>query len=178
MHAIVAACLLLALPVSVLAQQATPRTGLKPGQRNEAHRRIVTVMPGAGNSMGVVGVQVERYFSDDRFSAFGALGYSPAFDSGDPTGVAGAAGLRAYTPGRRHRGFLELSGSEVAIQTGANARLRYGPGLQAGYQYTGLAGFTAMVSVGGGYVVGARDGVAGSRVVLLSGLGIGYTWRR
>lgn len=140
-------------------------------------RRSATVLAGAGNAMGWLGAQAELYFSGDRLSAFAGLGYTPALGEGDPSGITGAAGLRAYTNGLRHRAFLELSVSQVAVRTGAAVEDKrfYGPGVQVGYQYTALSGFTLLASVGVGVALGVDEGV--SPVYGLGGLGFGYTWR-
>lgn len=156
----------LGLPAVMLGQDAQPAPPAT---------RTTTLMGGAGNAMGWFGGQVEVYFSGDRFSAFGGLGYTPALDSGDPSGITGAAGLRGYTRGLRHRALLELSISQVAVETGAEDKRLYGPGLQVGYQYTALGGFTILVSVGVGYAPGTSEQF--SPVEALGGLGFGYTWR-
>lgn len=127
--------------------------------------------------MGWFGAQGELYFAHERASAFGGLGYTPAIDEGDPSGITGAAGLRAFTNGIRHRGFLELSVSQVAVQTGVEDKRLYGPGLQAGYQYAALSGFTFLVSAGVGVVLNGGDRLDDSAVQALVGLGFGYTWR-
>ena len=128
--------------------------------------------------MGWLGFQAERYFTNPRYSMFVGLGYTPAIDSGDPQGVTPAGGFRAYTGGQRHRAFVEASVSQILlVQSERNARL-YGPGVEVGYQYMARGGFTAAVSFGFGYAVGASDLYSGSRVGSIFGLGFGYTWRR
>jgi hypothetical protein len=145
-----------------LAAQSDP-----PGMRG------VTVLTGVGNSLGWFGAQGERYFAGDRMSLFAGLGYTPDVD-GNPSGVTLASGLRGYTRGDKHRGFLELAVSQIAIQSGIERRF-YGPGLQAGWQFVSRGGFTVMTSAGLGYI--PAESVS-APVQLLIGLGLGYTWRR
>jgi hypothetical protein len=135
--------------------------------------RDVTVLTGVGNSMGWFGAQGEKYFAADRLSVFAGLGYTPDVD-GNPSGITVAGGVRGFTPGAKHRGFVELSVSQVAVQYGVERRL-YGPGLQAGWQFATRGGFTLLTSAGLGYI--PAKGVA-EPFQLLLGLGLGYTWRR
>ena len=140
--------------------------------------RSITLLAGVGNAMGWVGLSGEKYFLQSRVSVFAGLGYTPEMDQGDATGVAVAGGIRAFTPGVKHRGFLELSLSQVAIQQycfNACHRL-YGPGLQAGYQFVTIGGFTLFVSGGFGFVLDRPPGA--KTVTGMGGLGLGYTWRR
>jgi hypothetical protein len=106
--------------------------------------------------MGWLGVQGERYFSGDRLSAFLGVGYTPSVDPGDPSGVTFAAGLRGFTAGLKHRGFLEASVCQImTVASFVEEPYRlYGPCLQAGYQFASRGGFTAMVSMGLGYAPG------------------------
>lgn len=137
--------------------------------------RLATVTAGVGNSMGWLGLQGERYLRNDRVSIFGGLGYTPELETGDASGVAVAAGVRGYTPGVRHRGFLELSVSQLEIGAACfdDCQRNYGPGIQVGYQYAALGGFTLTASAG----VGRSFGDNGGAVAIL-GFGLGYTWRR
>ena len=151
--------LLLLVPRSIPAQEAAPL-------------RVVTVTAGVGNAMGWLGAQGERYFGPDRLSAFVGAGYTTI-----TAGPTFAAGLRGYTPGFKHRGFLEVSVSQIftesdSLETGG----LYGPGLAAGYQYASRGGFTLMTSLGVGYAPGVNDGY--TKVGALVNLGLGYTWRR
>jgi len=148
--------------------------------------RRLTALAGAGNALGWFGGQVERYLGGDRYSVFGGAGYTPSLESGDPSGPTFAAGGRAYTSGRTHRAFLEISISQVMTVTRARMissngggstlidgdRL-YGPGLQLGYQFVSGGGFTALISAGVGYGVDSEVGDVGS----MGGLAFGYTWR-
>jgi hypothetical protein len=134
--------------------------------------RTVTVLTGVGNSMGWFGGQAERYFGD-RFSVFAGLGYTPPID-GVPSGITGAGGARIFTGGVKHRGFLELSVSQIAVESGIDRRY-YGPGLQAGWQFVSRGGFTLMASGGLGHIL-AND--VSYPVQPILGLGVGYTWRR
>lgn len=142
--------------------------------------------------MGWVGAQGEGYFAHEHLSAFVGVGYTPGFESDHPSGPTFAAGMRAYTRGARHRGYAELSISQVMIvydeQDFVNGewvpepghRL-YGPGLQLGYQYASLAGFTVQASLGAGNAITADDTDLGlsplGRWMPMAALGFGYTWR-
>jgi hypothetical protein len=163
------ALLLLGVAVPLAAQQLAESTP----------QRIATVTAGIGNSMGWLGLQGERYFAGDRASAFLGLGYTPSIDQGDPSGLTFAAGLRGYTAGFKHRGFLEASVCQIFVETGfgfgeENSRL-YGPCAQAGYQFASRGGFTTMVSFGVGYAPGVPEGESGFGALV--NLGLGYTWR-
>jgi hypothetical protein len=162
--------LLLSLPVA-LAAQAPERFPHRPV-------RVATITAGTGNALGWLGLQGERYWARDRVSTFIGAGYTPEIDPGDPSGPTFAAGVRAFTPGYKHRGFLELSVSQLALVTGPPQERRrlYGPGLQAGYQFVSAGGFTAMLSLGLGYAADVPEGE--SEVGGMGGLSLGYTWRR
>jgi hypothetical protein len=140
--------------------------------------RVVTVTAGVGNAMGWFGAQGERYFGPDRLSAFVGAGYTPSLDQGEPSGLTFAAGLRGYTAGFKHRGFLEASVSQIFTEVAGlrPGRRLYGPGLAAGYQFASRGGFTLMTSLGLGYAPGVDDGH--TKVGGLVNLGLGYTWRR
>jgi hypothetical protein len=125
--------------------------------------------------MGWFGAQGERYFAHERRSVFFGLGYTPNLDEGDTAGPAVATGVRGYTGGTRHRAFVELSLSQIAVTSLGGHH--YGPGVQLGYQYTARRGFTAVASAGVGYILSRPAFVVGSRVQPLGGLGVGYTWR-
>ena len=141
-------------------------------------RRVATLTAGIGNMMGWFGLHGERYFARERFSGFVGLGYTPSIDPGDPSGLTFAIGLRGFTPGIKHRGFLAFSVSQLAVESGfvENPRRFYGPGLEAGYQYASWGGFTFMASLGLGYAPGVPEGEKEFGEVLA--LGLGYTWRR
>jgi hypothetical protein len=148
------------------------------GQESDAAPRVATVTAGIGNTMGWLGLQGERYFAHERLSAFLGLGYTPSIDQGDPSGATFAVGLRGFTAGVKHRGFLALSVSQLFVESGFTedgSRL-YGPGVEAGYQFTSRGGFTALVGLGVGYAPGVPDGE--SEVGSMIELGVGYTWRR
>lgn len=144
----------------------------------------MTVTGGVGNTMGWVGGQAERHFANSRFSIFGGLGYLPDVPGyiGVPEGWTAAAGLRGYTPGTNHRGFLELSVSQIAFEAVEATFPRpanveegdrvYGPGLSVGYQYLADGGLTFVSSAGVGYGGGSTEsGYHG-----LVSVGLGYTW--
>jgi hypothetical protein len=156
---------LLLVPRSMPAQAATPL-------------RVVTVTAGVGNAMGWYGAQAERYFGPDRLSAFVGAGYTLSLDQGEPSGPTFAAGLRGYTAGFKHRGFLEASVSQIFTEVNAlePGRRLYGPGIAAGYHFVSRGGFTLMTSLGLGYAPGMDDGH--TKVGGLVNLGLGYTWRR
>lgn len=137
--------------------------------------RAFAITAGLGNAHGWLGVQGERYFTNDRLSAFAAAGYTPELDPGDPSGLSFAAGARGYTGGTRHRAFLEASVSQILLELAPEPGRRYGPGLQVGYQYVAHGGFTGALSFGFGYAPGVSTG---GEVAALLGLGLGYTWRR
>lgn len=139
--------------------------------------RSFSVTGGFGNAMGWLGLQGEKYVSGDRISLFGGLGYTVRIDQGDASGVAVAAGARGYTAGTKHRGFLELSVSQLFVGKFCfnTCRRFYGPGVQAGYQFTTRGGFTLGTSFGVGYAPGVPQGEDKASVML--GMGIGYTWR-
>jgi len=136
--------------------------------------RRASLVGGSGNDMGWLGATGELYVASARVSLFAGLGYTPALNTGDASGLTAAGGARGYTRGQRHRGYVEASVSQVAIEQ-AGSRRFYGPGVQAGYQYTARSGFTALVSLGIGFIV-ASD-FPGDRAHALGGIGVGYTWR-
>jgi opacity protein-like surface antigen len=161
--------LLMAAPAAAQAGQPV----VAPGSRK------VTVLGGLGNSMGWFGAQVEGYFADERASVFGGLGYTPEIDR-SWSGIAVAAGLRLFTSGEKHRLFLEASVSQLRVEQPRAPSLNgdekaYGPGLQAGYQFTTRSGFTLMLSAGVGQPVGAPSHLEATAG--MAGLGLGYTWR-
>ena len=171
MQPLVLALLMLLLgPLSLAGQESTAAPPMP--------RRVATLMAGIGNVMGWFGLHGERYFAQERLSGFVGLGYTPSIDQGDPSGVTFAVGLRGFTNGIKHRGFLALSVSQLAVETGfvENPRRFYGPGLEAGYQFASRGGFTLMASVGLGYAPGVPEGEKEVGEVLA--LGLGYTWRR
>ena len=159
--------LLITLPAAMAAQAPTPDP--MPSARR------VTVTAGSGNAMGWLGAQAERYFAGEHRSVFLGLGYTPDLDGGDTSGLAAAAGVRGYTGGVRHRGFLELSVSQIVVSSLGSHH--YGPGVQLGYQYAARRGFTAAASLGLGYVLSRPAAIAGSRLQPIGGIGFGYTWR-
>ncbi len=148
------------------------------GQESPVPERVATLMAGVGNVMGWFGLHGEGYFARERLSGFGGLGYTPSVDPGNPSGLTFAVGLRGFTPGIKHRGFLALSLSQLAVESGSveDPRRFYGPGLEAGYQYASRGGFTFMASLGLGYAPGVPEGEKEVGEVLA--LGLGYTWRR
>lgn len=176
---VLVACQVLAVPSAV-------------AQEPDRDFRRFTLTAGLGNPMGWLGAQGETYFAREHLSAFLGLGYTPEFESDEASGPTFAAGIRAYTAGARHRGYAELSVSQVmTVQDGQDwvngewvpepAHRLYGPGLQLGYQYASFAGFTVQASLGAGYAITADDTDLGLSPFLkwvpMAALGLGYTWR-
>jgi hypothetical protein len=162
---------LLVGPLSAAAQDSLATT------RNP--RRVATLTAGVGNVMGWLGLHGEKYFARERLSGFVGLGYTPGIDPGYPSGPTFSVGIRGFTPGFSHRGFLALSVSQLAVQGGGlvdNPGRFYGPALEAGYQYASRGGFTFMASLGLGYAPGVPEGEKETGEVIA--LGFGYTWRR
>jgi hypothetical protein len=125
----------------------------------------LTVMAGLGNTFAGLGGTVEYWFSRQA-SVVGGLG------TGLDTGVEAALGLRLFTPGPRHRAFLEAVYAPMAVSQGPmDEKVRYGPGLSAGYGYTSGGGFSALIGIGAGFATAVE-------VELVGNLGFGYTWRR
>jgi hypothetical protein len=169
--------LLLARTLLLAAALATPAPAEAQAAPGEIAEPVVTVTAGIGNAMGWLGAQAERYFTHGRLSVFGGLGYTPSIDAFDPEGVTLAAGVRGYTAGLKHRGFAEASLCQVGILSDPENPSRfYGPCGQLGYQFASRGGFTALISLGVGYAVGASARL--NRTLGLAGFGLGYTWRR
>lgn len=160
---------------------AAPMCAQAASRATQADLRTTTFTVGVGNSAGWFGLRGEKYFSGDRLSISGGLGYTPATDGYAAAGVTVALAARGYTPGRYHRGFVELSYSQVQVegqysQDGTGYwHGRYGPGVQVGYQLVTRSGFTVDLSAGVGRALSGRP--YESRVAALLGLGLGYTFR-
>lgn len=161
---------LLAFP-GFLPAQTTPDSLPKP--------RFFTLTAGFANTLSGVGIQGEKYFAKTRLSVFAAVGYTPAENDGDYQGAGVAGGLRGFTPGVKHRGFLELSVSPLFLDTSCfdACSLHYGPGLSAGWQYVSRGGFSLWLSGGIG-VTFATVQPGDDSVAPMGGIGLGYTWRR
>jgi opacity protein-like surface antigen len=126
----------------------------------------LTVMAGLGNTFAGLGGTVEYRFSRET-SVVGGLGVGLA------NGVDAAGGLRLFTPGVRHRAFLEAVFAPMAVSTGPfDDKVYYGPGLSAGYGYTSGGGFSALIGIGAGWATTVET------VELVVNVGLGYTWRR
>ena len=162
----------------VLSLPPLPAVGQEPSASPPVLPRVASLTAGLGNVMGWFGLHGEGYFARERLSGFVGLGYTPEVDEGDPSGPTFAIGLRGFTPGIKHRGFLALSLSQLALESGfvENPRRFYGPGLEAGYHYVARGGFTFLVSLGLGWAPGVPEGTQEVGEVLA--LGLGYTWRR
>lgn len=140
----------------------------------QERRPVAALTAGLGNTLGGLGAGVERYLARSRVSLSAGLGYWPTGSLCDRGTFSGAAAARGFI-GSRHRGFLELSYSLLAISctfTGDIIDRHYGPGLSLGYRYTGSDGFT-FTAAGG---VGDVPGEFGTEPLIL--LGLGYTWHR
>lgn len=139
-----------------------------------------TILGGVGNDFGWVGAQGAVHVRP-RLALFAGLGYTPAIDRGDPSGMTGAGGLRGFFGGPRHLKFIELGVTQLVVETsvtplaGVEGRRLYGPGVQAGYQYVSGGGLSVLFSLGLGYVL--AEPVTGSRIQAQLGLGLGYTFR-
>ena len=168
----------LALALAGLLLPLPSAAGQAPDTAPQVSTRVASLTAGLGNVMGWFGLHAEKYFSNDRLSGFVGLGYTPSSDPGAPSGPTFAIGLRGFTSGVKHRGFLALSVSQLAIERGfvEDPGRFYGPGLEAGYQYVSAGGFTLMASLGLGYAPGVPEGEKQVGEVLA--LGLGYTWRR
>ena len=166
---------LLSLAVTCVPQSAAGQEADAPGAKR------FTALAGVENAMGWFGAQGEWYLASDRISGFAGLGYVTEDIADTVGGAAAAVGVRGYTPGLRHRGFLEASFSQVATHETSpflvnfgeprETRHLYGPGIQAGYQYVSNGGFSLLFSVGLGYALDAPEDL--EAVVDLSGLGLG-----
>jgi hypothetical protein len=140
----------------------------------QERRPMVALTGGLGNVLGGLGAGAEYYLAGSRISVAGSLGYWPGESPCDRGSLSGAAAMRGFV-GSRHRGFLELSYSLLAISctfAGGDFERHYGPGLSLGYRYTGSDGFT-FTAAGG---VGDVPGEFGTEPIIL--LGLGYTWKR
>jgi len=148
--------------------------GLTVSAAAQEPRPVVTLSGGLGNVVGLLGVGPEYYLAGSRVSVAGGLGYWPEEHLCNQGTFAGAAALRGFIGGR-HRGFLELSYSLLAISCaaldGVEMDRDYGPGISLGYRYIGSDGFTFT----GGAGIG-DSGESGSELMIL--LALGYTWRR
>jgi hypothetical protein len=183
-HVALAVVTLSVSAVTVVAQEPAPvKTPPAP-----LGARKVTVLAGDGPATAGGGLQVETYFKGDRFSAFVGVGYTYEIEEDDDEAVVSASGggvaggLRVYTDGRIHRGFLEAAYSPIGLETASlgfpkdELRLMYGPSLQAGWQMTRPGGFTLVLAAGVGH---ARDsGFAEGFTDAVAFLGLGKTWRR
>jgi hypothetical protein len=131
---------------------------------------------GLGNVLGGLGAAFEFYLAESRISASGGLGYWPSGSGCGQGTFSGAGALRGFAGGRRHRAFLELSYSLLAISCSVfgvdDIQRYYGPGLSLGYRYTGMDGFTFTAGAG----IGDVPGEFGTEALIL--LALGYTWRR
>jgi hypothetical protein len=161
---------------------ATSLAGQAPAPAPDVKPRAATITLGIGNSNGWFGLRGEKYFSGDRLSLTAGLGYTPASDGYEAAGVTGSVGARGYTGGRRHRGFAELSITQVQVETRFTElgegywSGRYGPGIQLGYQLVTGGGLTFEVSGGLGYAMGSHWPGEGRQAALI-GLAFGYTFR-
>ena len=167
---VVALCLLARLSF------AGDETPLPPPETRQA-----TLAAGVGSTVAGVGLSAEKYLGHGVFSVLGGIGY--VYDTHDGRGATGAgvaAALRAYSHGRKHRIFGELSFSPVAVEVapeGSGLRgqtISYGPGASAGYNLVTHCGFTLSLSAGiAKAVTGGADNSG-----FISSLTLGHTWVR
>lgn len=164
----------LAVNSSAAWSQEAPRGH---SEASELGTRDIALTAGLGNMYGWVGVGAEYYMLSSRVS--GVVGFGFVLETyGNPSTVGFAGAVRGFTSGEKHRAFLELSVSLVAVEgtkigdDWVDVKRYYGPGLSVGYHYTATGGFTFLVSAGAGWAVGLDE--VGE--ILL--LGLGYTWRR
>jgi hypothetical protein len=169
MRAAIIVLIALLAPPCVFAQSASPS--------GEAHERIASLTAGLGNSMAWAGVSGQVFVVGDYLSVFASAGHPLGGNAGAPS-LAGAAGLRAFSGGQRHRRFLELSVSPLAILAANRVFIEqfYGPGASVGYEYTALEGLAFAASLGGGLVLQPHGGV--DRIQPLLTFSVGRTWRR
>ena len=140
----------------------------------QQRRPVVALTGGLGNTLGGLGAGVDYYLARSRVSVAAGLGYWPDGSVCDSGSFSGAGAVRGFV-GNRHRGFLELSYSLLAVSCtfgGDDVDRHYGPGLSLGYRYTGSDGFT-FTAAGG---VGDVPGDFGTEALIL--LRLGYTWQR
>jgi len=173
----------LLLPLAILQPTfaaAQVADEIRPDQAPAPRSFAITV--GAGTSMGWFGAQAERYFRGERMSFFAGLGYAFAAESDHPEGPAVAAGLRRFTDGPTHRGYLGLAIARLATSAShfqgelVERGQHYGPAALVGYQYTADRGFTVLAGLGVGYAPGL-GGDGGDPITPTLELGFGYTWR-
>jgi hypothetical protein len=134
-------------------------------------------MAGLGPSTAGVGLGAEKYFAGSRMSVLGAVGYMPTLGA---SGIGAGVGLRAFTPGQRHRNFAEVAFSALGTAFGSGPsttedRVLYGPSVSVGYQFLASSGFTAALSAGVGLELASPDE---SRVVHTLQIAVGHTRRR
>jgi hypothetical protein len=140
-----------------------------------------TMLLGFGTSIPGLGAGAEVYLAASRVSLFGAGGYMPSSNDGrGASGFGMAGGVRLFTAGRRHRGFVEASVSPAGVEVAAEGSglkgdgLVYGPGVSLGYQFVGKGGTTVMAS--GGIAYGISGEVEHQAYPLVT-FALGYTWR-
>jgi hypothetical protein len=139
----------------------------------QERRPVVALTGGLGNVLGGLGAGAEYYLARSRLSVAAGLGYWPEESICDHGTLSGAAAVRGFTGGRRHRAFLEASYSllQISCTFGSDeVEGHYGPGLSLGYRYTGSDGFTFTAAAGVG------DAEFGAEFMAM--LGLGYTWQR
>lgn len=160
---------------------AQPLVGQEPAVRGlapEAGQRRTSVTAGFGNQYGFgFGINVERYLIGERVSVAIGTGGIPELD-GSPGTLGMAAAMRGYTPGQRHRGFVETSITLIATSFSRrgpgnfdDVKRHYGPGLSVGYHYTARGGFTMTVAGGAGWAVSLDE------LYPIVMLGFGHSWR-
>lgn len=164
-----------ALTVALLLAVSGPAAAQEPPR--------ASLLAGFGNSFGWFGAQGEVYLATGRLAGFVGLGFMPNFLNDEGSGAAGAVGVRGFTAGTRHRGFVELSISALSNNVSrtfgsdlVEKSIGYGPGFAVGYQFIGESGLTIVLSGGVGLDDDEFD-PEGSRFKPTLGVGLGYTLR-
>lgn len=151
-----------------------------------AEQRVVrrgALVIGDGSSIPGTGLSAERYVAQGQFSVVGGVGYIlPSRDGRGASGFGIAGGLRAYTSGRVHRGFAEMSFSPVAVEVApegsrlSGKAFSYGPGVSLGYSLVKPRGLTFWLCAGVGRAVTGPSYVHGTEPLLT--IAFGRTWVR
>lgn len=71
---------------------------------------------------------------------------------------------------------MEFSVSQVAVTAAPERGRHYGPGMQAGYQFTAKGGFTLLLSAGVGIWRRENQGATTTEFTEIGNIAIGYTW--
>lgn len=172
--------ILVNIAVVLLVVGAIPARAQSAGERPfSAPARLATLSGGVGNALGWYGLEGEWFLAGGSAAVFVGAGYTPRSRRDDPSGLTGSAGVRVFTPGVTHRGFGEVSFSQIGLERASvlrpGGRQIYGPGAQIGYEYLARSGLTLALSGGLGYGLGI--GYPANKWQPMLGLACGYTWR-